>query len=277
MSGLTVAIKVLRDVEQYQVERLKRQLKIMSQLRHKNIVTFMGVSYEIDGRIPEINLIFRYCPFGNSIDYLRSMEAEGLVVNRVKMMTQVAEGLQYLHGQQINHNDIRPSTVLIARDGTAQLSSFYRSKEIRSNESHTNSRETWPEEDVRWVPPEALKSTTWPVMPGALYPSSDVYSWALTSLFILSNAEPYNHVPRIQHNLVAAINSTQTFPATFASHFTPPILQKLVQESGLVQGGINEVWMVLEMAWNKDHSRRPSIGEVFDSYSAVWLCRWNRC
>ena len=56
----------------------------------------------------------------------------------MRMLSEVAAGLAYLHDNQIVHGDLRGANVLIAEDGTAKLSDFGLSKFLADVSSLSN-------------------------------------------------------------------------------------------------------------------------------------------
>ncbi|KAF8337426.1 kinase-like domain-containing protein, partial [Cantharellus anzutake] len=73
-------------------------------------------------------LISRWCSNGDIVDYLRRHPDS----NRIALIRDMADGLQYLHNQvpMIIHGDIKPHNVLISDYGNAQLCDFGLSRVI---------------------------------------------------------------------------------------------------------------------------------------------------
>lgn len=56
---------------------------------------------------------------GSALNYINSTDE---VVNRVAMLGDVASGMEYLHGRNVVHGDLRAANVLIGEDGKACVS-----------------------------------------------------------------------------------------------------------------------------------------------------------
>lgn len=80
----------------------------------------------------------------------------------------------------ILHGGLQASNVLIALDGSAVLSDFSLSKMMDPGAMYTQSN--GPSASLRWMSPEAHNAET-------LTAQSDVYSWGMTTLQILSLRE----------------------------------------------------------------------------------------
>ncbi len=92
-----------------EVENAQKQWK----LNHENIVKIFHICNEDD-----IWVFMEYLPGGDLNNYARDNH-EQLQENKVNFMTQISEGLNFLHGNRICHRDIKPENILIQpTDGT---------------------------------------------------------------------------------------------------------------------------------------------------------------
>lgn len=117
----TVALKVLPrqfvDDETY-IQRFNREVKIVSQLEHRNIVPVYDYGeYE---RQPFIAM--RYMPDGSLDQLLRDGP---IPVDKVlDIIRQIAPALDYAHNKHVLHRDLKPSNVLLDDGGGAYLTDF---------------------------------------------------------------------------------------------------------------------------------------------------------
>lgn len=106
-------------------------------------------------------------------------------------MTQVLQGLQYLHDQGVIHRDIKGANILTTKDGTVKLADF----------GVSTSTLTGPDKEAQvvgtpyWMAPEIIQ------LSGATS-ASDIWSVGCTVIELLQGKPPY-------HNLAA-------MPALFA-------------------------------------------------------------
>ncbi len=116
-----VAVKILPrqflNDETY-MQRFNREVKIVAQLEHRNIVPVHDYGEE-DGQ-PYI--VMRYMSGGSVDDLLRdgALDLERIV----SIISQIAPALDYAHGKNVLHRDLKPSNILMDDDGGAYLTDF---------------------------------------------------------------------------------------------------------------------------------------------------------
>lgn len=116
-----VALKVLprhlANDDTY-LQRFHREVKIASQLEHRNIVPVHDYG-EYEGQ-PYI--VMRYLPGGSVDDLLKNgpLALEQII----ELLDQIAPALDYAHGKGVLHRDLKPSNVLIDDNGGAYLTDF---------------------------------------------------------------------------------------------------------------------------------------------------------
>jgi serine/threonine protein kinase len=106
-------------------------------------------------------------------------------------MTQVLQGLQYLHDQGVIHRDIKGANILTTKDGTVKLADFGVSTSTLSGPD----KEAQVVGTPYWMAPEIIQ------LSGATS-ASDIWSVGCTVIELLQGRPPY-------HNLAA-------MPALFA-------------------------------------------------------------
>jgi serine/threonine protein kinase len=89
-------------------------------LRHKNIVqTFeFGISFE-----GEPCLVMELID-GMGLNYLIETKSPQLQGNRIHMLSQLADALEYMHKQGFLHRDVCPRNVMVTRDNLVKLIDF---------------------------------------------------------------------------------------------------------------------------------------------------------
>lgn len=107
-TGETVAIKDMRKVEEVE-ELIFRELKILSSVRHPNIIK----AKEIIKNGNDIKVVFEY--ISENLLELYQNAKKGVSENQIRcILYQVAFALDYLHSdQRIIHRDIKPENILI--------------------------------------------------------------------------------------------------------------------------------------------------------------------
>ncbi|KAG2072303.1 kinase-like protein [Suillus decipiens] len=84
---------------------ISRELKVWLRLQHPTIVPLLGIANVPDSPFPA--LISEWMPFGTLYVYL---ETQGTISasTQIKLARGVANGLEYLHSQNVVHGDLHP-------------------------------------------------------------------------------------------------------------------------------------------------------------------------
>jgi serine/threonine-protein kinase len=119
--GRAVAVKVLpREFmhERTFLDRFTREVKTIAGLQHQNILPvhdygeFEGVPY----------IVMAYMQGGSLSDRIK--KGSLVLPETVRLVDQIARGLNYGHGKGIIHRDLKPSNVLLDGDMNAYLTDF---------------------------------------------------------------------------------------------------------------------------------------------------------
>jgi serine/threonine protein kinase len=125
-TGRTVCVKLLDKVKTARFEArfpgLKRPPEgiICMALRHKNIVHTYECGITTEGeQFVAMELID-----GMGLNFLIETQSAHLEGNRINVLTQMAEGIEYIHGQKYLHRDICPRNVMVTKEGVVKLIDF---------------------------------------------------------------------------------------------------------------------------------------------------------
>lgn len=116
-----VAIKViLKGIagDSDAVQRFQREARLIARLEHPHILPV----YDFDGSHEPPYIVMRYLDGGT----LKDVMAQGLLPRDevAYLMWQVCSALDYAHRQGITHRDVKPSNILIDREGNAFVTDF---------------------------------------------------------------------------------------------------------------------------------------------------------
>jgi 5'-AMP-activated protein kinase catalytic alpha subunit len=117
-----VAIKILekdRIVDAADVERVSREIHILKQINHPNVIKL----YEVVDSPKYIFLIMGYASGGELFDYIVS---HGRVKERdaCRFFHQIMNGVDYCHGRNIIHRDLKPENLLLDSQQNIKIVDF---------------------------------------------------------------------------------------------------------------------------------------------------------
>ena len=98
-------------------ERFFREAEAAGRLSHPGIVTIFDVGEEPETRSPYIVMEF---VGGPSLDKLRKIPLE----TALQLTLEMADALDFAHGQGVVHRDLKPANVLLTQDGHAKIADF---------------------------------------------------------------------------------------------------------------------------------------------------------
>jgi serine/threonine protein kinase len=124
--GRTVCLKILDKEKTAKFEARflgltkPREGAISMALRHKNLVQTYEHGMTMEG---EFYLVMELIE-GMGLNFLIETRGEQLNGNRVNYLSQIADGLDYMHKQGFLHRDICPRNVMVTREGVVKLIDF---------------------------------------------------------------------------------------------------------------------------------------------------------
>uniref|UniRef100_A0A0D3GKL6 Protein kinase domain-containing protein n=1 Tax=Oryza barthii TaxID=65489 RepID=A0A0D3GKL6_9ORYZ len=121
---LVVAIKRCKLMDERNKKEFGKEMLILSQVNHKNIVKLLGCCLEVD--VPM--LVYEYVPNGTLYQLIHGGSAGAIsFASRLRIAHESAESLAYLHSlasPPILHGDVKSSNILLDESFMAQVSDF---------------------------------------------------------------------------------------------------------------------------------------------------------
>ncbi|HMF14530.1 MAG TPA: serine/threonine-protein kinase [Gemmataceae bacterium] len=129
-----------------------REGAICTALRHKNIVQTLeyGITTE-----REPYLVMELID-GMGLNFLIETKSPQMEGNRIRILSQMADGLEHLHKQGFLHRDICPRNVMVTKEGVVKLIDFGLSVPIRPEFCKPGNRTGTP----NYLAPELIRRTT---------------------------------------------------------------------------------------------------------------------
>ena len=164
------------------LQRFGEECKVLSQLRHPNIVQFLGVHAEEGSALPI--LVMEYLPTGNLAGYLDKHGSPHENVGYV-ILRDVSLGLRYLHEHTppVIHRDLSANNVLLTTSLSAKISDLGVAKILDLSPSQHMS--TMVPGTPCYMPPEAL------ITPPNYTIKIDSYSFGVLILHLLCAEWPF--------------------------------------------------------------------------------------
>jgi len=141
-------IKKSKIKKLHQERHIQRELCILPQLDHQNIIKLYG-TFETETRL---YLILEYCPGGELFFHLSNRGAFNESTTKI-YAAQLILALEYLHKRNIIYRDLKPENILLTSDGFLKLTDFGLAKGEISDDNPTNTLCGTPE----YLAPEVIQ------------------------------------------------------------------------------------------------------------------------
>ena len=215
----TVALKVLHPAllnDPVFVERFQAEARMAAQLEHPNIVRV----YEVGEHEGRHYLAMEYVE-GQSLAQL--LEAQGRLTPQqaLKVVRDVASGLEAAHRKQLIHRDIKPSNVLIRSDGTALVTDFGLAKAAEASLAASLTTSSQVLGTLRYMAPEQAEQK--PVTHLA-----DIYALGVVLYEMLTGRPPFIGDTAIQL-IRAHADKRPPPPSEFNKAITPAVASVILR------------------------------------------------
>eukprot|EP01122_Echinamoeba_exundans_P015392 TRINITY_DN728_c0_g1_i1.p1 TRINITY_DN728_c0_g1~~TRINITY_DN728_c0_g1_i1.p1 ORF type:complete len:721 (-),score=143.90 TRINITY_DN728_c0_g1_i1:2567-4729(-) len=261
--GVDVAVKsIYRNLgTDKEKQRFYKEVLILSQLRHPNIITLFGFVRKDDGAIMMVTELMT----GGTLHYLRSNNFTVLDRLRGRVIQDLIRGMVYLHSRTppVLHRDLNTKNLLLDDHWTTKLGDFGLSR-VKDDVNKMTSNVGF----LANIAPEVFK--------GEKYSEkADVFSFAMILYELFTGREPHEGVDILKYaNLVSHEDYRPPFPGD-------PTLQAQAQEQAFAQGNqpfsfvdsagkpnfhslvIHPDWkQLIEDCWAQNPEKRPSFSEI---------------
>lgn len=178
-AAVTQADRRNQDLQEA-ADALYREIRLLKDLDHENIVQYIG--YDSNIKEGHIYIFLEYVP-GGSISSLLS-QYQFFDESLVRFFTrQILCGLQYLHTRHILHRDIKAGNVLIDQNGVCKITDFGLSKNQQESAYDPMANNSTMRGTVFWMAPEVLTNN---------YSAKvDVWSLGCTVLEMITGEHPW--------------------------------------------------------------------------------------
>ncbi|CAL5063665.1 unnamed protein product [Urochloa decumbens] len=181
-SGIEIAVKRCMTIDEQQKKEFGKEMLILSQINHKNIVKLLGCCLEVE--VPM--LVYEFIPNGTLSELIhRNHNGHISLDTRLRIAYESAEALAYLHScasPPILHGDVKSTNILLDGDYTTKVSDFGASILAPNDKSQFV---TVVQGTCGYLDPEYMQTYE-------LTDKSDVYSFGVVLLELLTRKKAFN-------------------------------------------------------------------------------------
>ena len=180
--NIEVAVKRCKTIDEQQKKEFGKEMLILSQINHRNIVKLLGCCLEVE--VPM--LVYEFVPNGTLFQLIHGDHGRRIsLATRLEIAHGSADALAYLHlsaSTPIIHGDVKSSNILLDGDNGAKVSDFGASILAPTDKSQFV---TLVHGTCGYLDPEYLQTNM-------LTDKSDIYSFGVILLELLTRKMPFN-------------------------------------------------------------------------------------
>ncbi|XP_059276607.1 serine/threonine-protein kinase STY13-like [Lycium barbarum] len=188
-NGEDVAIKLLErpehDLERAHLmeQQFQQEVTMLANLKHPNIVRFIGAC-----RKPMVwCIVTEYARGGSVRQFLTRRHNRAVPLKlAVKQALDVARGMEYVHGLNLIHRDLKSDNLLIAADKSIKIADFGVARIEVQTEGMTPETGTY-----RWMAPEMIQHRPYTQ-------KVDVYSFGIVLWELITGMLPFQNMTAVQ-------------------------------------------------------------------------------
>nr|POE84433.1 leaf rust 10 disease-resistance locus receptor-like protein kinase-like 1.1 [Quercus suber] len=254
--GREVAVKRLYEHNYRRVEQFMNEVKILTRLHHKNLVSLYGCTSH---HSRELLLVYEYIPNGTVADHIHGHRATPSSLTwptRMSIAIETASALAYLHASDIIHRDIKTNNILLDDNFCVKVADFGLSRLFPNDVSHVS---TAPQGTPGYMDPEYHQCYQ-------LTSKSDVYSFGVVLIELISSLPAVDLARhRLEINLAnLAINKIEK--CAFHELVDPHLGFESDNE---VKRMIILISKLAFQCIQQDKEMRPSMYEVFEALKKI--------
>jgi serine/threonine protein kinase len=241
LRGVDVAVKKLslKQIDERKINQFKKEVAIMSKLRHPNVLLFMGACCEPNN----LMIVTELMPRGSVYDLLRNpkMKSELTFKRKMEIARMAALGMNWLHCSKpvsFIHRDLKTGNLLVDAQWCVKVCDFGLTEFKPWDEKGRYGAIGTP----LWMAPEVLQNK-------AYDESADIYSFGIVLWELLTHQDPYPEIRTFSDMIkrVCEEGHRPTIPPE-----CPPTLRRLITQ-----------------CWHPDPTKRPNFNEILAQFDTI--------
>ncbi|EGD82226.1 TKL protein kinase [Salpingoeca rosetta] len=161
-------------------KRVLREVAVLASLRHPNIVSFLGLCHDSDRST--LAFVLSWAENGSLYDYIHVHKKHISNVEKLRILSEVAAAMEFLHAHDVVHRDLKSPNVLLDASLSAKVADFGLSAFVPENASVVSKVVGTP----LWASPEQL-------LEQPLRADTDVFSFGCIMWEVWFNTKPWHH------------------------------------------------------------------------------------
>ncbi|KAL7742008.1 hypothetical protein ACLKA6_018263 [Drosophila palustris] len=237
--GNIVAMKKIHKKNVDITRSIRKELKLMREVRHENIINFIGASIDHGSVI----IFTTYCARGSLEDVLANEDLHLDHMFISSLVSDILKGMIYLHDSEIiSHGNLRSSNCLIDSRWVCQISDFGL-HELKAGQDEPNKLELELKRALTMAP-ELLRD---PYRPARGSQKGDIYSFGILLYEMIGRKGSWGETAYTNEEIIEFVKS-------------PDLLQHGVFRPALSCLDIpNYLRQCLRLCWEEDPEVRPDI------------------
>ncbi|KAL6859020.1 hypothetical protein ACP4OV_018022 [Aristida adscensionis] len=249
-----IAIKKCKLINERQEKEFGKEMLILSQVNHRNVVKIYGCCLEVE--VPM--LVYEFIPNGTLYQLIHDRPHGSRIsfTTRLKVAQETTEALAYLHSwasPPIIHGDVKSPNILIDENYTAKVADFGASTLAPTDEAQFV---TFVQGTYGYLDPEYLQTSR-------LTSKSDVYSFGVVLLELLTCRKAMN---------LQALEEEKNLSSQFLRAMSENRLDEILDAQIKSEQSTEVIEMVAELAkqcLEMASENRPSMWEVAEELGRI--------
>ena len=237
-----VAIKKQKSKEPRALKEFYRELSVLINLRHPNLVIFMGACFE-----EPVSIVTEYCAGGDLFNLLHRKKNVFISwQQKLKILQEIAKGMIFLHSNSYIHRDLKSLNILMSSEVNQsndaiqlKISDFGLSRMFSDDSFMTGQLGT-----CHWMAPEVLNASNYTN-------KADIYSFGIVMYEVITRETPYKG-------------------KTHEEIHTQILLHRLRPDLSIIPPNCPAALRsLMVLCWDQDCKKRPSFSSILDILNTI--------